>query len=55
MAEEKKPAGEKARGRVVACCLSERKGVRKHEVDEMELVVGKGIEGDAHAGRWHRH
>ncbi len=43
-----------ARGRVLACCVSERKGVRKHEVDEMRLRVGLGIEGDAHAGNWHR-
>lgn len=41
-------------GRVAAVCLSERRGERKHPVDAIELVVGKGIEGDAHAGSWHR-
>lgn len=41
-------------GTVVATCISEAKGKRKHPVDSIELVVGKGIEGDAHAGNWHR-
>ena len=41
-------------GEVVSCCISERKGVRKHEVDAIELKVGVGIDGDAHAGNWHR-
>ena len=41
-------------GTVVATCISEKKGTRKHPVDSIELVVGKGIEGDAHAGNWHR-
>lgn len=43
-----------ADGRVVACCISEKKGTRKHEVPELRLVVGSGIDGDAHAGAWHR-
>lgn len=42
------------RGRVLATCVSTQKGTRKHPVDELRLVVGKGIEGDAHAGNWHR-
>lgn len=41
-------------GTVVATCISEKKGTRKHPVDSIELVVGKGIAGDAHAGTWHR-
>ncbi|KXB63677.1 MOSC domain-containing protein [Olsenella sp. DNF00959] len=41
-------------GEVVSCCVSERKGTRKHTVDAIELRVGVGIEGDAHAGNWHR-
>lgn len=41
-------------GRVLACCVSDRTGMRKHEVDEIRLRVGVGIEGDAHAGNWHR-
>ena len=39
---------------VIAVCLSEKKGVQKHQVPEIELKVGHGIAGDAHAGNWHR-
>lgn len=41
-------------GRVVAVCISEKKGTVKHPVPEIDLRVGHGIEGDAHAGDWHR-
>lgn len=41
-------------GRVEALCLSERKGVRKTPVDSVRFVANHGIEGDAHAGDWHR-
>ena len=37
-----------------AVCVSERKGTRKRPVDEIELVAGRGVAGDAHAGNWHR-
>lgn len=50
----KKPAVTAPAGTVAAVCLSERKGERKHPVDAIELVVGQGIAGDAHAGNWHR-
>lgn len=39
---------------VEAVCVSEEKGTRKHPVDVVELVVGAGVAGDAHAGNWHR-
>lgn len=39
---------------VVAVCVSMEKGERKVPVPEVELVVGHGIRGDAHAGDWHR-
>ena len=39
---------------VVAVCLSEQKGTMKHPVSEIRLRVRHGIEGDAHAGDWHR-
>ena len=39
---------------VTAVCLSEKKGIQKHEVPEIKLVFGHGIAGDAHAGNWHR-
>ncbi|GAB4301156.1 MAG: MOSC domain-containing protein [Desulfuromonadia bacterium] len=41
-------------GRVVAVCISRRKGERKTPVEEVTLVPNHGIEGDAHAGEWHR-
>lgn len=40
--------------RVVAVCTSAKKGVRKKNVGEAEIVVNSGLEGDAHAGDWHR-
>ena len=45
------PAGEAS---VLAVCVSERKGTRKAPVDAIELAVGTGVVGDAHAGNWHR-
>ncbi len=42
------------RGRVEAVSVSERKGTRKVPRDSIELVVGTGVAGDAHAGAWHR-
>ncbi|MHB0875671.1 MAG: MOSC domain-containing protein [Anaerolineae bacterium] len=41
-------------GEVIAVCTSERKGVPKTSVDSGLLRVDWGIEGDAHAGNWHR-
>ena len=39
---------------LIAVCISERKGVPKRPVPALELRVGLGIVGDAHAGNWHR-
>lgn len=39
---------------IVSVNISEKKGVRKHEVPYIDLVVGTGVAGDAHAGNWHR-
>lgn len=39
---------------VVAVCRSEKKGTLKHPIPEAALVVGFGMEGDAHGGDWHR-
>ena len=41
-------------GFVVAVCISDRKGIQKRQVPEIELRVGLGVVGDAHAGNWHR-
>lgn len=40
--------------KVLAVCVSERKGIQKHPVDRAELRANHGIVGDAHAGPWHR-
>ena len=39
---------------VEAVCLSHKKGIVKKEQDQVELMENWGIEGDAHAGKWHR-
>ena len=41
-------------GKVVAVCISEKKGTQKTEVPSIKLVPEWGIDGDAHAGKWHR-
>jgi len=43
-----------AEGEVVAVCISETKGVPKQDVGSAMLVDNHGLDGDAHAGRWHR-
>ncbi|MBQ9196889.1 MAG: MOSC domain-containing protein [Clostridia bacterium] len=40
--------------RILAVNISTEKGTQKHPVDRIELRVGHGIQGDAHAGNWHR-
>lgn len=39
---------------VVAVCISEQKGTKKHEMPFVDVKVNHGIIGDAHAGSWHR-
>ena len=41
-------------GRVIAVCISEKKGTQKRNVGSARFVANWGIEGDAHAGKWHR-
>lgn len=41
-------------GKVMAVCISEKKGTQKTRVSEGILIEEHGIEGDAHAGKWHR-
>ena len=45
---------EQVTGKIRAICVSEKRGVEKTEVQEAVLVEGEGIQGDAHAGKWHR-
>ena len=44
----------KSIGRVVAVSISERKGVKKKNIDAGRLIENFGFEYDAHAGNWHR-
>ena len=39
---------------VIAVSTSEKKGTIKHPLNEAHLIKDFGIEGDAHAGNWHR-
>ena len=41
-------------GRIEAICVSDAKGQRKTPVDTATFVENCGIDGDAHAGDWHR-
>ncbi len=43
-----------AKSYVKAVSVSRTKGVKKANVDRVYLREGHGIEGDAHAGPWHR-
>lgn len=42
------------KGKVLAVCTSAQKGTQKQPVDAIMLKPDWGIEGDAHAGHWHR-
>lgn len=41
-------------GEVIAVCVSEEKGTSKRNVGRAVLRPDWGVEGDAHAGPWHR-
>ncbi len=41
-------------GIVKAVCISREKGTEKKPVSEGHLIENYGIDGDAHAGNWHR-
>ena len=40
--------------KIVYIAISKKKGTRKVQVDEASLIQDYGLEGDAHAGPWHR-
>ncbi len=48
--EEKK----KIIGKVLAISISKKKGIPKTNIDTANLIENHGIEGDVHAGNWHR-
>ena len=43
-----------ADGTLLHICISAEKGIAKHEVPCARITVEHGLEGDAHAGGWHR-
>ncbi len=40
--------------KIVSIAISKKKGPRKKPVDEAFISKDHGLEGDAHAGKWHR-
>lgn len=40
--------------KVIAINVSEKKGVVKHPIEKGFFKIEHGLEGDAHAGNWHR-
>lgn len=42
------------KGKVIAINISEKKGVPKNTIPEGMFIEDHGLEGDAHAGKWHR-
>ena len=44
----------KINGSVVAVSVSDRKGVKKTNIDSGCLIENFGLENDAHSGEWHR-
>ena len=41
-------------GKVIAVCISEKRGTVKKNINEVNVIKDFGLEGDAHAGKWHR-
>ncbi len=41
-------------GKVIAICISEKRGIQKTNIHEAKFIENFGIENDAHAGDWHR-
>lgn len=40
--------------KIIAVCTSEKKGMRKKNIGNGQLIEDFGLEGDAHGGPWHR-
>jgi MOSC domain-containing protein YiiM len=40
--------------KIVSIAISKKKGTRKVQVEEASLIQDYGLDGDAHAGPWHR-
>ena len=41
-------------GKIVAISISKKKGIPKSNIDSAKLIENWGIDGDIHAGNWHR-
>ena len=41
-------------GKILAVCISEKKGTLKKAVPSGTMIKDFGLENDAHAGKWHR-
>lgn len=41
-------------GKILAVCISEKKGTQKMNIKEGILIENYGLKNDAHAGNWHR-
>jgi len=41
-------------GKIIAVCTSPEKGTAKQNIGTCRLIENYGLEGDAHAGKWHR-
>mgnify|MGYP002277279637 CR=1 FL=1 len=41
-------------GKIIAVCMSETRGAEKKNIGRAYLKEDWGLEGDAHAGHWHR-
>ena len=40
-------------GIIKAVCISEKRGTVKKNINEVNVIKDFGLEGDAHAGKWH--
>ena len=40
--------------KIISIAISKKKGTRKSQIDHATLIQNHGLEGDAHAGSWHR-
>ena len=40
-------------GKITGICISEKRGVQKHFIEEANIIADWGIEGDAHGGKHH--
>lgn len=41
-------------GKIMAVCISEKRGTQKKNIEKVRLIEDFGLEGDAHGGKWHR-